>query len=124
MAGNPYPKSSQLARAEKRYRRKVASPKQWQAIAAEKQGPCRVCTSPPPNELHHVVPRGAPWFGADVPDNISPCCHGCHGFITRRNQPTLKAFLASLTDDEYAYALEHGGETFFETSYGLRYERV
>jgi hypothetical protein len=38
----PYPKAQQLARGARRYRRKVASPKQWQAIIAAKQGPCRV----------------------------------------------------------------------------------
>ena len=38
----PYTKSQQLARGAKRYRRKVASPKQWQAIIAAKVGPCRV----------------------------------------------------------------------------------
>jgi len=45
MAGAPYPKSAQLARQEKRYRRKVASPKMWARIAAEKQGPCRACAA-------------------------------------------------------------------------------
>ena len=121
MAGMPYSKEQQTARAERRYRRKVASPKAWQAIAAAKQGPCRVCGDAPPNELHHIIARSQ--GGSDVADNIAPLCHGCHGFITRRNQPTIKAFLASLTDDEYAYAIEHGGEDFFERHYGLRYER-
>ena len=45
----PYPKAQQLARGERRYRRKVASAKQWQRIAAEKQGPCRVCRDPASN---------------------------------------------------------------------------
>ena len=43
---DPYPKSRQLARGERRYRRKVASAKQWQAIMAAKIGPCRVCCDP------------------------------------------------------------------------------
>jgi hypothetical protein len=42
VSGEPFPKSAQLARGARRYRRKVASPKQWQAIIAAKQGPCRV----------------------------------------------------------------------------------
>lgn len=121
MSGQPFPKTQQTARAERRYKRKVASPKQWQAIAAAKQGPCRVCGDPPPNELHHIFSRAQ--GGSDVADNIAPLCHGCHGFITRRNQPTIKAFLSTLTDEEYAYVVEHGGEDFFERAYGLRYDR-
>jgi 5-methylcytosine-specific restriction endonuclease McrA len=121
MAGQPYSKEQQLARQERTYHRKVASPKKWQAIADAKQGPCRCCLLPPPNELHHIITRAQ--GGSDVAENIAPLCHGCHGFITRRNQPTIKAFLASLTDDEYAFAVENGGEDFFERAYGLRYDR-
>jgi 5-methylcytosine-specific restriction endonuclease McrA len=121
MAGQPYSKDDQLARKTPRYHRVVASPKKWQAIADAKQGPCRVCAHVPPNELHHVVARAH--GGGDVAENIAPVCHGCHGFITRRNQPTIKAFLAALTDEEYAAAVETGGEDFFERAYGLRYDR-
>jgi 5-methylcytosine-specific restriction endonuclease McrA len=123
LSGDPYPKAQQLARSERRYRRYVASPKQWAAIAAAKQGRCRVCAHVPPNELHHLVPRGTPHFGSDVPENIAPLCPECHGLITRRDQPTIKAFLASLTDEEYAAAVETGGEDFWERAYGLRYDR-
>jgi hypothetical protein len=42
LSGEPDPKSRSLARGARRYRRKVASPKQWQAIIAAKRGPCRV----------------------------------------------------------------------------------
>lgn len=121
MAGQPYSKDEQLARQTPRYHRVVASPKKWQAIADAKQGPCRVCDDKPPNELHHIISRAQ--GGGDVAENIAPLCHDCHGFITRRNQPTIKAFLTSLTDDEYAYAVEQGGEDFFERAYGLRYDR-
>lgn len=121
MSGAPFSKQQQTSRSERRYKRKVASPKQWQAIAAAKQGPCRVCGEPPPNELHHIFSRAQ--GGSDVESNIAPLCHDCHGLITRRNQAPIKAFLSTLTDDEYAYVVEHGGEDFFERAYGLRYDR-
>src|SRR5579864_5722164 len=80
----PFPKSAQLARGERRYRRKVASPKQWQAIIQAKQGPCRVCealdgTTRLPlygGTYHHVVSRED--HGDDVKDNIVPLCWPCH----------------------------------------------
>ena len=71
MTSDPFPKSRQLARGERRYGRKVASPKQWQAIRAAKcEGACRICEyaswSPAqpdarperwPLESHHLIPR-------------------------------------------------------------------
>src|SRR5215472_3802788 len=39
----PHPKSAQLARGPKRQRRIVATKEEWAAIAAAKQGPCRIC---------------------------------------------------------------------------------
>jgi len=128
MAGEPYPKSRQLARGERRYRRKVASPKQWQAIIEEKTGPCRVCGSVAENgrvfgliEHHHIVARAH--GGDDVPENIVPLCPDCHGEITRRNLLTVSSLLASLSDAEYSYAVTKMGEGYFERAYGLRFER-
>ena len=93
----PFPKSRQLARGERRYRRKVASPKQWQAIIAAKQGPCRVCVQPigngydlEPVELHHLVSRAQ--GGDDLEDNIVPLHRFCHDAVTTR----LPAALARL----------------------------
>ena len=122
----PYPKSQQLARGAKRYRRKVASPKQWQAIIAAKQGPCRVCQMPLAHggyglQLHHVVPRDL--HGDDVADNITPLCEVCHGAVTLRFPEACKPFVAALTDAEYAYAIDKAGEGVFERVYGIEYGR-
>lgn len=119
----PHPKATALARGQRRYRRKVAGPKQWQALHAEKNGPCRVCTAAGPNELHHVVPRGAPWFGSDVADNLVPLCRLCHRKVTDRSYLECLELLETLTDAEYAQAVEAAGESFFERAYGLRYDR-
>ena len=117
----PLPKTSQLARKERRYRRKVASPLQWQRIAAERQGPCLVCGTKPPNELHHVLPRDR--GGEDKAKNIAPLCRVCHDRIEVRQQEAVRKFLAALDDDTYAYVVTNGGEDVWERVYGLRYSR-
>ena len=121
MSGEPFSKEQQLARGERRYHRKVASPKRWQAIADAKQGLCIVCGAAPPNELHHIVSRAQ--NGADTESNIVPLCQSCHSEVTRRNPHVVEAFVAALDGAEYAYAVEHGGEGFFERAYGLRFAR-
>jgi hypothetical protein len=110
VSGQPFPKSSQLARGERRYRRKVASPKQWQAIIEAKRGPCRVCgvTHAIGHTHHHVVPRDM--FGDDVADNIVPVGWSCHERIERRDLLALRALAESLTDAEYAYVVGKLGE--------------
>jgi hypothetical protein len=116
VSGSPDPKSRSLARGERRYRRKVASPKQWQAIIAAKTGPCRVCVNVKTNgfdygkvEFHHLVPRS--WGGDDVEDNIVPLHFFCHGAVTQRAVNSLAALAASLTDSEYAYVVGKLGES-------------
>ncbi len=128
MTGEPYSKSRQLARGQRRYRRKVASPKQWQAISAAKAGPCRVCCDPASNgsqfskiQLHHVVSRED--HGDDVADNLAPLCPDDHGRVTRREPEACRNLLAALTDAEYAYMIERGGENYPERAYGLTYTR-
>lgn len=107
MSGDPFPKSRQLAQA-RRYRRKIASPKQWQAIIAEKGGPCRVCGDPASNgrvhghiHFHHLVGRGQ--GGDDVAANIVPLCADCHHAVTVRASGALLTLSLSLTDAERAY---------------------
>jgi 5-methylcytosine-specific restriction endonuclease McrA len=124
----PYPKAQQLARGAKRYRRKIAGPKAWQAITAAKIGPCRVCVQPSGNghgfntvELHHVLPRDL--GGDDVAENIAPVCRACHLLLTVRDPEASRALCASLTDAEYAYAVTKFGENIFERVYGIEYER-
>lgn len=116
----PFPKSQQLARGEKRYRRKVASPKQWQAIMAAKGAPCRVCDAGVVT-FHHVVPRD--FHGDDVAENIVPLCDRCHGLVTSRYPEACRTLCASLTDAEYAYAVEKAGEDVFSRVYGITYGR-
>jgi hypothetical protein len=121
----PYPKAQQLGRGERRYRRKVASAKQWQKITAEKKkGPCRVCKQPTTHlaawqassvTFHHVVPRD--FGGDDVAENIVPLCFTCHGFVTVLEPQACLALCASLTDAEYAYAIGKLGEGAFERVY-------
>ena len=119
----PYPKSSQLARGERRYRRKVASPKQWQALASAKLGPCRVCTvvHPAYMQLHHLVSRED--HGDDVADNLVSLCGECHDAVTRRARLECYELLCELSDAEYAYMVERGGEDYPERAYGIRYQR-
>ncbi len=126
----PFPKSAQLARGERRYRRKVASPKQWQAIQFAKVDgkSCRACPDPfevgwirGPLQLHHVVPRDL--GGDDVPDNLVPLCPQCHDGVTRRIQLYAEPMLASLSDTEYAYAVDKLGESVWERVYGIEYQR-
>lgn len=105
----PFPKSKQLARGERRYRRKVASPKQWQAIIAAKAGLCRLVRAAceGPIQYHHLVPRVD--GGDDVPENIVPLCQFHHDKITRRDTATQLSLLARLTAAERGYLKRKGG---------------
>jgi 5-methylcytosine-specific restriction endonuclease McrA len=121
----PFPKAKQLARGERRYRRKIASPKQWQAIRAEKLDgqPCRVCfvTEYRPDfgakELHHLVSRSA--LGDDVAENLVPLCGSCHQRVTMRQAGALRWLAESLTDAEYAYCVGKLGEGAMERLFGV-----
>ena len=121
MAGAPYPKSSQLARGERRYRRKVASPKQWQAIRAAKGAACRLgnleCYGHA--TYHHIVPRRSPYFGDDVADNIVPLCHLHHTHIEGARIYYHELLAKSLTDAEYAYVVGKLGESGMERLFGV-----
>ena len=125
MSGDPYSKSRQLARGERRYRRKVASPKQWQAIRAEKcSGHCRICNIAAPAgglDSHHLVARDR--FGDDVPANIIGLCRDCHRGVELREPAHCRLLLTRLADAEYAYMVERGGEDYAERVYGVEYER-
>jgi 5-methylcytosine-specific restriction endonuclease McrA len=120
----PYPKSRQLSRGERRYRRKVASPKQWQAIRADKcTGPCRVCGIGAPaggHDAHHLVARDH--FGDDVPANIVGLCRDCHRGVELREPAHCRLMLTRLADDEYAYMVDRGGEDYPERAYGITFD--
>jgi len=119
----------QLARGERRYRRKVASPKQWQAIIQTKQGPCRVCeaetgTTKRPaygGTYHHLVSRED--HGDDIADNIVPLCWNHHDDVTRRFPSACSALLATLAPAERAYMAARGGPDYAERAYGVEYQR-
>src|SRR5690349_10190101 len=119
----PFPKSKQLHRGERRYRRKVASPKQWQAIWEAKRGPCRACSfrAPAAIDPHHLVLREH--GGDDVPDNIVPVCRRCHEALHNRAPAIARLLLTRLSDAEYAYMVERGGEDYAERAYGIEYGR-
>lgn len=125
----PYPKAASTKPGRpRRYRRKIASPKQWQAIVAAKLGPCRVCGAEGENgklygliHLHHLVTRQD--GGDDVPDNIVPLCPFDHDRITRRDPGVALVLMLSLSDAEYSYMIARGGENYPERAYGLVYER-
>lgn len=124
----PYPKAAQLARGERRYRRKIASPKQWQAIVAAKIGPCRVCGQAaynggtfPKVHLHHIVARQD--HGDDVPANIVPLCLDCHDKVTRRAPLESTIMLRTLTAEEWAYMVARGGPDYPQRGYSVVYSR-
>lgn len=124
MSGDPHPKETQLARGERRYRRKVASPKQWQAIIEAKIGPCRICCDPASNgskfskvHMHHVVSRAR--GGDDCADNIVPLCPDCHEKVSQLDREHLAVLAASLEDAEYAYVVGKLGEAGMERTFGV-----
>jgi 5-methylcytosine-specific restriction endonuclease McrA len=119
MSGDPYPKSKQLARGERRHTRQIASKKRWMQIADAKQDECRVCLTPPPNELHHLVPRGR--GGADTESNIVPLCQECHRLITARRRDVCAKLRRRLDDAEYAYVVDKLGENGIESLYPVTY---
>ena len=118
----PYSKSEQLRSGRPKYRRHVASAKSWQALWDAKGGPCRVCTKRASViEMHHVVLREH--AGDDVAENLVPLCRPCHTALHNRAPAIARLLLARLSDAEYAYMIERGGEDYAERVYGIEYER-
>lgn len=124
---DPFPKSRQLARGERRYRRKIASPKQWQAIIAEKGAVCRLSDgfwgfrTPERDgwqiEYHHLVSRAR--GGDDAADNIVPLCRRCHSAVTHGKQGYREALADALTDAERAYCEAKIGEAWSSRLFGV-----
>lgn len=122
----PFSKERQLARGERRYRRKVASPKTWAAIRAEKLTQCRlgptVMVGIWPHsvrelELHHLVHRSQ--GGDDTADNLVALCRDCHHAVTTRDSGALQVLAVSLTDAEYAYVTSKLGEGGMQRLFGV-----
>ncbi len=116
----PFSKSEQLARGPKRPKRLVASKKRWGEIAKARQGPCVACGSPPPNQLHHLISRAQ--GGADCESNLASLCLICHQKVEAHDRAACKALVLALDDSQYAYCVEHGGESVFERRYHVKYE--
>lgn len=121
MPSDPFPKSRQLARGERRYRRKVASPKQWQSIIDAKGTRCRLAPNCErmflPVEYHHLVSRSR--GGDDVADNIVPLCKACHEGVTWRIPEALEDLGSALTDSERAYVVGKLGEGAMARLFGV-----
>jgi len=117
-----YSKEQQLARGERRRFRKVANWRERVKLRREKLGPCRTCGATWDLELHHLVKRSA--GGGDVADNLVSLCRNCHHLYIHKRDPIMAhVLLANLSDAEYAYMIERGGEDYPERAYGVSYER-
>lgn len=113
-------KSDTLERAgvnRKRYRRKVASPKRWAAILDAKVTSCRACGGTGDLDAHHVVRKGAPFFGDDTESNIIGLCRDCHDDFHRGDAKVRKILRYRFTDEEVAYATQRGGEAYLNERY-------
>lgn len=122
MSGSPDQKERTLEAPRKRYRRKVASAKQWERILAAKMGPCRVCFARLAHaDPHHLVFREH--GGGDLEDNIVPLCRADHDAVHRRCGPIARLLLSHLSDAEYAYLVTYGGEDYAARAYGVAYTR-
>lgn len=123
MSGDPFPKSSQLARGERRYRAKKASPGQWQRIIEAKRGQCLICERLGVRarsmymDFHHLVPRAR--GGDDVAENIVPLCSLHHHDVTVNNPHALAALHLMLTNDERAYCESKLGAEWSARLFGV-----
>lgn len=119
----PHPKEAATRPGRvKRYRRKIAGPKQWQALVAEKAGPCRIChwgwaTGYGALEMHHLVSRAQ--RGDDVADNLIPLCAVHHLAVTTGDSAALQRVALTLTDAERAYIVGKLGEGGMERLFGV-----
>jgi 5-methylcytosine-specific restriction endonuclease McrA len=109
MSGDPYPKTQQLARGERRSFRKKASPDELAQIRKAKGSWCRLCVLEGRRgtrqvELHHLIRRSQ--GGDDVPANLVPLCRQHHRQVHGGNPDTIVALVGQLTRDERRYYLE------------------
>lgn len=85
MSGSPDPKPYKTAKGALRLARKrrlrEIDPDAF-AKARSTMAPCAACGGRPSN-VHHVVPKGSPYFGDDLVENFVLLCGtgttGCHG---------------------------------------------
>ena len=120
----PYPKTRQLARGERRHLRKLASRKEWDKIVAEKRGQCLICERlgvRPVSaymEWHHLVPRAR--GGDDVAANIVPLCSLHHHDVTVNNPHALEALHLMLNESERSYCADKMGPEWARRLFGVK----
>lgn len=102
------------AGAVKKQARHTASPKRKAEIRERKCQSCRVCgvTAEQTHiHMHHIVRRGAPWFGTWTENNILGLCGDCHHELHAQNTLRIRKILrVRLTLAEVRYADEKAYE--------------
>jgi 5-methylcytosine-specific restriction endonuclease McrA len=119
----PHPKEAALkAGRPRRYRRRVAGPKQWAALRADLYlEPCAVCgwgfDRGEVLEAHHLVPRAL--GGGDVSENLVPLHVPCHKNVTENEPVSLAALAVTLDDSRVAYIVAKLGENGMQRLFGV-----
>src|SRR6266487_838601 len=120
----PRPEDRRPRPDPKPIRRHKADIDEWKILRRLKLGPCRVCCCEPwytellRIEFHHLVGRDL--GGDDVPDNLVPLCHKCHGLVEEREVNACHHLRRSLTLREYAYVVDKKGVEFLSRYYPRR----
>ena len=92
--------------------------------ARQQQRSCVLCGDPAAG-VHHVVPKGSPNFGDDLPANLVALCTGCHGDVEGRKgtaRKELGAYLVRCRPDVIEYArkkLDPGGDAWLQRHYKI-----
>lgn len=100
----PAPSAGGVGR--KKPKRGQASRSRIAEIRAKKATTCRVCPNPDGLAIHahHIVRRGAPWFGEWSENNICGLCTACHEALHKGDWKVRKILRFRLTDAEVRYA--------------------
>lgn len=93
------------------------------------QRTCVICGDPAAN-AHHVIPKGSPNFGDDIPANLVGLCGsgttGCHGDVEGRRgkaRAELGTYLVRNRPDTIAYVREKltpGGDAWLKRHYKIK----
>lgn len=104
--GQPDPKPGKRKRKPIRIVDRKATKRAWKGQL------CVLCKQPATNP-HHVVPKGGPHYGDDVPENLVALCGsgttGCHGDIEEHRGDArlrLSVYIAKHRPDTLAYLSE------------------
>lgn len=118
----PYWKTVQTekpAGAPKKKPRHKAGQKRWAEIKAKKCAACLCCQVRAEDghyiHAHHLVRKGAPYFGADTESNVVGLCSDCHRELHDQNTERIrKVMRVRLTVAEVAYADEKAYEGYLD----------